>query len=87
MPIDQRGKPRIIVTVSEGLVSGVYFDNMDLSGVDLITIDYDTEGATEDDGVTTVGGDRAFFSVGEVTKAEDDLARDVGRAYLAWGSE
>lgn len=84
--VDQRAKPRIVVTLSEGVVARVAYDNIDLAQVDLICIDTDTQGA-DDDQLHNVGGARVFFSVGALDKLSDTESRDIGRAYLAWGLE
>lgn len=81
--IDQRAKPFILVTIEEGLVSGVSCYGIDLSEVNLIKIDYDTDGA-DDDELSEVGGVDCFFTVGGVEVADDDTVRDVSRAYLDW---
>lgn len=75
-------KPRIIVTICNGVVD-VYSDNVDLSHVDLITLDHDTEGAEESD-LATIDGRPVYFSVGGVAPADDDMSRDVARAYDNW---
>lgn len=76
--------PRIIVTISEGLIESVQCDNFpEAVGVQLIMLDNDTEGA-DDDQLTDVGGDEMFFSVAEVTQADDQTSRNVASAYDNW---
>lgn len=75
-------KPRIIVEINNGLVE-VYCDNLDLGQVDLIMIDYDTDGADDDD-LADVGGQRVFFSVGAVAQVDEDTGRAVAVAYDNW---
>lgn len=44
--------PQVVVVISEGLVSEVYFHGVER--VDVIVLDTDTEGSADDEGVETV---------------------------------
>jgi hypothetical protein len=75
-------KPRVIVTLSEGLIAGVAYHGIDLSHVELICIDTDTEGADEDE-LVQIGGDDAFMSTGTMDLASDVDIADIEAAQEA----
>ena len=52
---------RIIVSVEGGMVQDVFTNHADPKDVEVTIIDYDTDGASEDE-VVLVGEDRAFVS-------------------------
>lgn len=79
--------PRIIVTLSQGLIESVVCDNApDVVGMQLILIDEDTEGADRDE-LRDVGDQSVFFSVGEVEQADDQTSRSIASAYDNWALE
>lgn len=69
-------KPRVIVTIEGGLVESIAYDGIDLSHVELIVIDMDTEGADPEE-TSLFAGCRAFFSVGGLEQAERGLIEAV----------
>lgn len=77
-------KPRIIICIDDGLVQSVNFDGIDLSHVEVVKIDYDTDGANASDGVVMVGGVEAFFDVMDMEQASDEQAADVSAAWDRW---
>jgi hypothetical protein len=76
--------PRLIITINDGLISGIYADGIDLSHVTAIVVDYDTDGADAEDGVVDVGGTDAFFGPHDITDAGDEMSSDIRRAYDTW---
>lgn len=86
MSIDQRAKPRIIIMIDGGLVTGVYGDNLPdgMIRIDVIRVDYDVDGCDPDD-VVTIDGARAYFAVDTLEQAPDHISTEVGRAYFSWG--
>lgn len=76
--------PRLIITIDNGLVSGIYADGIDLSHVTAIVVDYDTDGAEEEDGATYVGGVEAFFTPRDIETAGDEMSSDIRHAYDNW---
>lgn len=76
--------PRIIICIDDGLVQSVTFDGIDLAHVQVVKIDYDTDGAIAEDGVVLVGGVEAFFDVLDMEQASDDEAKAVSAAYGRW---
>lgn len=85
--IDQRAKPRIIMVIEDGLVTGVYGDNLptEMMGIDVIKLDYDTEGSAPEDGAIPMEGSTCFFDVLGLEKPTDEFSTAVGRAYFEWG--
>lgn len=79
-------KPRIVVTINEGLVE-VAYEGFDASAIELVTIDYDTDGCDpKEDGLYKVGGELAWFSVGEMDTLDDETAKAVSLTWDHWAS-
>lgn len=76
--------PRLVITIDGGCISGIYADGIDLSHVTAIVVDYDTDGADEEDGAMNVGGVEAFFTPRDIEPAGDELSSDTRRAYDTW---
>lgn len=72
-------KPRIIVTVEDGLID-FYCDNIDLSQVDIIVLDRDID----DEEAVVIDNRACLFSVTGAAPADDQMSRDVARAYDNW---
>lgn len=82
--IDQRSKPRLIITLSDGMFEKVYADNIPgLVGVDVVILDADVMDDEQDD-VFEIGGIPRALAVVDVSEPAEDFARDVGRAYANW---
>lgn len=77
-------KPRIVITIDQGLVANIYAEGFDASQIDVIKIDYDTEGAVAEDGVVTCDGVECFFDVLGFDEPEDEFMTAVGHAYDRW---
>lgn len=81
-------KARLLVTISEGLVDVVAIQaldpSFDVSAIELVKIDFDTEGACDDDGVLEFDGAEGFVSVGEVDVMSDEDARLARAARDTW---
>lgn len=77
-------KPRIVVSIRDGLVEDVYYEGIDLAHVELIKIDFDAEGSTAEDGVVMVGDERCFFDVSDLKLIDPDFAGQVSRAWDRW---
>ena len=54
-------KTRVIVIVEAGMVQEVFTNQADRDSVEVTIIDYDTDGASEEE-TTLLGDDRAFVS-------------------------
>lgn len=83
-------KPRLICVIEQGSVTGIYYEGVDLRGVELVTVDYDTEGSTLDEVRNSVGGVRAWVSVGgvePVSEGGEDFGSDIEAAYQRWLAE
>lgn len=74
---------RLIIVMDGGLVESVYADGIDLSHVTVFKIDYDTEGADKED-LIPVGDTDAYFTPMAIEVADDEMSRDVRRAYGEW---
>jgi hypothetical protein len=74
---------RIIIEIEGGMVTGVFADGLDLTGVHAFVIDYDTNGAGEGETVP-FGKDECFLTPFVIDRASDDMSRDARRAYDTW---
>lgn len=79
-------KPRIVITISGGLVSCIEGEGFDVASMDVILIDEDTEGCDDED-LTDVGGARVWFSVRGIEPMDEETGRDIGRTYDNWALE
>ena len=75
-------KPRIVVTLSEGLISAVQYDGIDMSQVELILVDEDSEGADRDQTIDYCG-ERVFFAVSSLTPLDPEERAEIDRVVAA----
>lgn len=79
-------KPRIIIEIEGGLIASISAEGIsNFAEIDVIKIDYDTDGEVED--TVKICGRRAWFSVDGITKTCDKLAQAVERQYNKWVNE
>jgi hypothetical protein len=64
---------RVFIIMEDGLIQNVLADNPDV--VDVIVMDYDTDGATEDDGLTMV------------PQSGDTVYREEAALVSRWGQD
>ena len=82
-------KPRIIITINEGLIDGVHIDGhqafLDLmKDVEVVKVDYDTEGSLPQDGLYDLEGNDVWFSVGGFDEPSDGFLEGVSETYEVW---
>jgi len=77
-------RARLLVTMNEGLVETVAAEGLDEVQLELVQIDFDTEGCEEGEGPIRVDGELMFVSVGEVEKMSPDEAALARTARDTW---
>lgn len=71
-------RPRIVVTLDGGVVQAISQQNVAAGSLEVITVDYDTEGTT--DGTTDVGGDDAIVARWAIDDLDPTIAQDIDAA-------
>ena len=75
--------PRLIIEIKHGMVTAIHADGIDLSHVTAIILDSDTDTADDDD-LTPYGDSMVYFTPTDIFPADDEMSRDVRRAYDTW---
>lgn len=79
------GRPRIVVALEGGLINSICAEGIDLSGVDVFVIDYDTEGADEAD-MQEVAGVEAFVRSESVGPIDAEVSASLTLIEAGWES-
>lgn len=80
---DYRPEPRLVITMSGGLITDIIADNIDLSGVMCFVIDEDTEGGDEQN-VVNLAGREVYVQAHDINKATEDEHRIYGILHQNW---
>jgi hypothetical protein len=81
---DYRPAPRLVITLSGGLVSSITSDNVDLSGVTCFVLDEDTEGAEDDQLFQLENHGMVFRQARDITPATAEEHRIYGAMHQDW---
>ena len=74
-------KPRLIIIMEGGLIQSAHIAGADLGAVEIVLVDYDTEGAISPEDVADIGGYGACVSFPAITPPDSVVADDV-LAYI-----
>jgi len=78
-------KPRLLITISGGKLDVIAIEGAGCVEIDLVIIDYDTDGYDEDDdGCVRIDGNLAFVTVSDVATMSVDEAATARIARDTW---
>ena len=78
-------KPRLLITINGGILDVIAVEGMSGVEIELVIIDYDTDGYDEDDdGCVRIEGNLAFVTVSDVTTMSVSEAATARIARDTW---